>query len=355
VILVFAFLLAICANSAFLLGLPLALIVSSWFFKYAYILFDHTSRGFDEPPVLDIKMLNPLDEQRPAGQVLILLLLGGLVVLAQMYLGPFVAAILTLALLFFLPASIAILGLESNILKAAYPVAWVRMIQGLGPLYPLILMLIVAEFALMGLLIRLNLWTAVQIAIDMFGVLSIFSVLGGALYERRHEMGLETWVSPERTEELERKKALKQDEHLITEAYGLMRADSHLKSWELMQGWLNSRGHMPDDYRWLCEHVHSWDDPRYITRLTEERIARLLILKKSGEALDVVAHRLKSDPAFRPKTAADTLALAQLAARGGGAPRVARTLLSDFATRFPGDPRISIADALARHLGSEAH
>jgi hypothetical protein len=32
----------------------------------------------------------------------------------------------------------------------------------------------------------------------MFCILSIFSVLGGALYERRHELELETWVSPER-------------------------------------------------------------------------------------------------------------------------------------------------------------
>src|ERR1700688_2998441 len=71
VLIVFAVLLSIAAKAG-LMGIPMALILTSWFFKYAYILFDHTVRGFDEPPTLDIQMLNPLDEQRPLAQAVIL-------------------------------------------------------------------------------------------------------------------------------------------------------------------------------------------------------------------------------------------------------------------------------------------
>ena len=60
-LIVFSVLLSL-ASRAGLMGIPMALILTSWFFKYAYILFDHTVRGFDEPPTLDIQMLNPLDE-----------------------------------------------------------------------------------------------------------------------------------------------------------------------------------------------------------------------------------------------------------------------------------------------------
>ena len=70
-LIVFAFLLFIAAKAGFM-GLPMAFIVTSWFFKYAYILFDHTVRGFDEPPTLDIQMVNPFNEQRPLAQVVIL-------------------------------------------------------------------------------------------------------------------------------------------------------------------------------------------------------------------------------------------------------------------------------------------
>jgi hypothetical protein len=351
VIIVFAVLLSIAAKAG-LFGLPLALILTSWFFKYAYILFDHTVRGFDEPPALDIQMLNPLDEQRPLAQVVILGLIYAAVYFAQAKMGPTPGRVIAVAAALFLPASVAILGLERNILKAAYPVAWVRMIVGLGPMYALVLAIIGGYSLLIALLGRWELWLPVQIAIYMFCILSIFSVLGGALYERRHELGLETWASPERTAELRRKHDLRDSEKAVTDAYGQVRVGSHTQAWQQLQTWLTSRGNAPDDYRWLCGRVAAWGDPRYITRLTEDYVDRLLALKRNGEALDVVARRLGQDPTFRPKSAAATLQIARMAAAGGGTPRVARTLLADFPARFAGDPSVVAADALARHLGA---
>jgi hypothetical protein len=352
VVLVFAVLLSLAAGSGSLVGLPAALILTSWFFKYAYILFDHTSRGFDEPPVLDIQMMNPLDEQRPAAQLVILGLIAAAVIATRMNIGLLPAMVLAGVAGVFLPASVAILGLEGHLLRAANPVAWVRMMWGLGPLYGWVLLLIVIESLFVALLGRLDLWLSVRIAAGMFFVLSLFSLLGGSCYERRHELGLETWVSPERTADKEKAQALRDAQTRVTEAYGLMRAGSHVECWETLQRWLNSRGNTVADYHWLCERLVSWGDPRYVTRMTEEYVARLLALKRTGEALDVVTERLRADPAFRPKSAADTLSLAQLAARGGGAPRVARQLLSDFSARFAGDPRVMVAESLARHLGS---
>jgi hypothetical protein len=353
VVIVFAVLLFIAAKAG-LAGIPLALILTSWFFKYAYILFDHTVRGFDEPPTLDIQMLNPLDEQRPLAQVAILGLIYLAVTFAQRTLGPTWSTAITVSAALFLPASVAILGLEGNVFKAAYPVAWVRMVWRLGPMYALVLAIIAGYLLLQALLARWDLWLPVQIAIDMFCILSIFSALGGALYERRHELELETWASPERTEELVRAQDLRQSEHAVTEAYGQMRAGSHTQAWQMLQTWLTARGNAPHDYRWLSGRVAAWGDPRYMTRLTEDYVDRLLTLKRNGEALDVVARRLTDDPSFRPKSAAATLQIARLAAAGGGTPRVARTLLADFPARFAGDPSVAAANALARHLGISA-
>jgi hypothetical protein len=350
VVVVFTFLLVLAAKAR-LIGIPLALLVVSWFFKYAYILFDHTVRGFDEPPTLDIEMVNPVNEQRPLGQVLILGLLFFALKLAQSYLGTPIAVVLGVIFLFFLPASVAVFGLESNNFKAVYPVAWVHLVRGLGLLYGAVLLVIFAAGLGLSLLWKLDLWGPIQIALGMFAILSIFSFLGGAIYERRHELGIETWVSPERSAERKTKEEWRGHEKLLLDAYGLMRAGSHVKSWETLSDWLKSRGFSPEDYRWLCERTVQWDDPRYITRLTEDHVARLLVLKRSGEALDAVAQRLNLDPNFRPKSAADTLSVAQLAARGGGAPRLARILLADFAARFAGDPRVPEATALRESLG----
>src|SRR5882762_4333681 len=127
VVIVFALLLTIAAKASYLLGLPLALLVLSWFFKYCYILFDQVSRGFNEPPVMDISMMNPVSEQRPAAQVCILGLIIAAIVVTNLYVGAWPAVLLSVICLLFLPASIAILGLEGNILKAAYPIAWLKM------------------------------------------------------------------------------------------------------------------------------------------------------------------------------------------------------------------------------------
>jgi hypothetical protein len=349
VVVAFAFLLSIAAKAG-LIGIPLALIVTSWFFKYAYILFDHTVRGFDEPPTLDIQMMNPLSEQRPLAQLALLGLIGYGVYLTYGHFGSAAAVALAIVCGFFLPASVAILGLESNILKAAYPVYWFNLVKELGLLYGAVLLVVLAYALALYLLGRFDLWLPIELAIGMFAVLSVFSFLGGACYERRHELNLETWVSPERTAALKAKETLRESDKHVLDAYGLMRAGSHIKSWQMLGDWLKSRGNTPEDYRWLCERTLSWEDPRYITRLTEEHVARLLTLKRTGEALDVVGQRLNLDLSFRPKSAADTLSIAQLAARGGGAPRVARILLSDFAARFAGDPHLPAAQALKDHL-----
>lgn len=350
VLIVFAVLFWVAANAG-LTGIPLAVILTSWFFKYAYILFDHTVRGFDEPPALDIQMLNPFDEQRPLAQVAIVALIYFAVSFAQRMLGSTAATVITVLVLLLLPASVAILGLEGNVLKAANPVAWVRMVMRLGPMYILVLAIIGGYTLLIVLLGKWDLWLLVQIAIFMFCILSIFSVLGGALYERRHELELETYASPERTEDLRRNQDLRRSEKEVMDAYGQMRAGSHIDAWQRLQTWLAGRGNSPHDYRWLCGRVITWGDSRYLTRLTQDYVDRLLLLKRTGEALDVVAQRLADDPSFRPKSAATTLQIARIAAAGGGSRRVARSLLTDFSSRFAGDPSVPAADALARHLG----
>lgn len=333
-----------------LLGIPAIFILTSWFFKYAYILFDHTVWGYDEPPTLDIQMLNPVDEQRPLAQVVILGLIYAAVKFTETGWGTAPAAVLATLAAFAFPASVAVLGLERNILLAIYPVALARMIRGLGLVYLRTLLVIGGYIFGIGLIMRWVAFLPLELALAMFGILSMFSILGGALYERRNELGLETRRSPERTAELARRAEQREHHALVTEAYGHMRAGSHTKAWGLLQDWLASRGRAISDYHWLCEYVVHWHDRRYANRLSEDYLERLIALKDHGRALDVVRERLDQDPSFRPKTAAATLTLAQLAAQGGGRPRIARTLLSDFDTRFPDDPRVGAARALADRL-----
>jgi hypothetical protein len=142
------------------------------------------------------------------------------------------------------------------------------------------------------------------------------------------------------------------DTTTLWDAHCSMRCGNPTRSWRVLSAWLNSRGNQPEDYAWLSARMLNWQDRGVIARLTEARVARLLILRRSTEVLDVAAQRLTVDPHFRPSSAADTLSLAQIAARGG-AQRISRTLLSDFSARFPGDPRVSVSEALTRRLSQQ--
>ena len=348
VLIVFAALLSVCSKSLF--GLPLALILISWFFKYAFILFDSTVRGFDEPPVLDISMMNPYGEFRPVAALFIIGGMAAITLTTYEHFGLTVALVVGTLFLLGIPSSIAVLGLESNPVQAVNPVAWIQIISKLGAYYWLTLSLIAAEFAAVLVLGKLPLGIIFQFAAGMFGTLSAFSLLAGALYERRDQIGLVTWVSPERLEEKQRQEDHRQDEKIITEAYGLVRTTRHQDGWRMLQTWLEAQGFSSEAYRWLTTQTDRWEDQRYSTRLTQDWVERLLTKRQLGQGLDVVRTRLQQDPTFRPKSAADTLNLAQLAASGGASPRTARALLSDFAERFPGDPRTDTARHLAQHL-----
>jgi hypothetical protein len=139
---------------------------------------------------------------------------------------------------------------------------------------------------------------------------------------------------------------------MLWDAHSSMRCGNPTRSVRVLSNWLKARGNQPEDYGRLAEQITDWEDRRVISWLTEAHITRLLTLKRSAEALPIVAERLRADPRFRPRSSEDTLSLAQLAARSG-AQRISRILLSDFSSRFPGDPRVSVSEALKRRLAQE--
>lgn len=61
VIVIFSVLLTL-AKHAGIFGIPMLVIVGSWFFKYAFVLLDAVIDGHREPPVLSMEMVNPVEQ-----------------------------------------------------------------------------------------------------------------------------------------------------------------------------------------------------------------------------------------------------------------------------------------------------
>ena len=191
------------AWAAGLLGLPLALITLSWFFKYAFVLMDHVADGVAEPPALSLDMVNPATEQRPLG----LLALAVGFYFAARAIGdilPGADAALELAGVLLLPAFVAAMGATRSFFRGLNPVLAIGLVRKVPGAY-LALLLVIALLwlgipaAAIGTDIARQVPNFFLIAVLMYLWLAVFACIGGLLYEHRDELGLEPSVSPERT------------------------------------------------------------------------------------------------------------------------------------------------------------
>ena len=348
----FAILLTL-ATRASLLGLPLALIVLSWFLKYAFVVLDTAARGFGDPPVLSLEMVNPLDEQRPLGQLLIIGTFYGATAALKPFVGADVVSALRALALVLLPACIAVLGSSGSIVTALNPRVLIGTIRRLGWDYLVIwLAILVLAFAAYFASTRLAntlLGLPLGIACLMFGWLAVFSIIGGALYERRHELGIDTWRSPERDHARQQAEQNKQHDRFVDELYGHWRGGAYKEALQAAQNRLAANHHTLNEYEWLCATLLRWPDRRLASRLAQDYVTLLLGAKRYSETLRVARRHIEADPEFRPATGAETIRLANLA-RDGGDRGLARALLVDFERHYPGDGATAIAAELNRAL-----
>ena len=314
----------IVAFKAGLMGIPLALLLTSWFFKYGFILLDAIVTGAEEPPVLSIEMVNPVDEQRPLAQAL--LIAGGAWLAVELGKLTFAALgwLTGVVLLAVLPASIAVLGMSGNIVRAAWPPELLGLIRGIGRDYILLLASIVAVAILTYAVIANGAPFWLSTAALQLGLLVIFALVGGALYEHRLELGIEFRSTRERLAERSEREHAGARAQMMDDAYTRFRVKKPLEGWQEIQTWLKLHGHAEDltdklllEHRAVLETAARWDDVRPADRLTDDLVELYFARRETGRALDIVEERMASNPAYRPKNSAHAARLIELAAAAG--------------------------------------
>jgi hypothetical protein len=223
------------------MGLPLAVALLSWFFKYCFILLDAIVIGAAEPPVLSVEMINPLNEQRPLGQAL---LIGGGVALclaAGKALGVVMGWLTGAVLLLLLPASIATLGMTGHLLRAAWPPELWSVIRGVGRHY---LLLITAIPGLALFFVALGHYGAsswVLIGGGQLSFLLAFALIGSVLHEHRLELGIEYRTMEEHIAERTEREHASERNRMMDHAYMKFRVGKPLEGWHEIQTWLTAR------------------------------------------------------------------------------------------------------------------
>jgi hypothetical protein len=351
---IFSILLVVAAKAG-LIGIPLGLILLSWFSKYSFVLMDRLAEGVAEPPVLSTEMVNPLDEQRP--MILLLMAIGLFYAsdAASYWIGNRGALVLRFAVGALLPAVVAVQGATGMVVQSLNPRRVLGLIARLRGDY----LLILGFIALVWVFSRFVVESAVgdmlplvlRIALLMYAWLATFSLIGGVLFERRFDIGLDDVNALESldTGDDEDTPDERARDREMDRIYAEWRGGAHANAWKTVLSLVDKSSDQIAELRWLYQRAAQWPDGRLADRLARELLPRLLAKRITGEALDLTRDRLKRDPRFRPTGSADLLTLVQLA-RTAGDRANARLLLRDFSTLYPGDPAQAMVDRLNTQL-----
>jgi hypothetical protein len=308
------------ASKAGLMGIPLAFILLSWFFKYCFVVLDAIVAGDEEPPVLSIEMVNPVGEQRPLVLALLILVECMLVIAVRKYAGTPASVLAIGVLTVALPANIAVLGVTRNPFLAASPHTLFQIVRALGRDYVLLNVTMLGAAAIiycMGVY-EAPLWLALAAMQLLF--LTTFALVGGAVFEHRLELGIDSRTRQERAAERDAREHQVQRGRMLDRAYSKFRVSKPLEGWQEIEAWLRefAQGERQmGEYRALLAAASKWDDARVGDRLANDVLALLLAKRATGEALDVVEQRIVTNPQFQLSQPAQAMRLAELAGAAG--------------------------------------
>jgi hypothetical protein len=241
--------------------MPISLIgtffLAAWFFNYAFEMLEHAANGRTAAPVASIETLSPF-QWRPLVTAAICLWL----VLLGLQLGTTGKAVIV-ALLLVQPACIATLGMGDSFLQAVNPYSLWRVTVGMGAYYLLVLAAIGLFAALVITLQRADLWHFVRDVLLEFGMLTVFAVLGAAVFLRRVEIGFEPRSSPERAMDRNDREHLRQLDEILDEAYGQARLKRYGRAASIIKDWLSNADEtgIPNDVNFILQRVQGWGDP----------------------------------------------------------------------------------------------
>jgi len=347
---IFSVLIGLSLNAG-LFGLAALLILSSWFFKYGFLLLDHAAQGRPGAPVLSMEDANPLGETRPVAYGLLV----GAFYLATGLLGTiagdWAAEALRLLALLALPAVLATHTITGSLAAALRPGAVVEMTRRLGTAYLLVVLVAVGCW-LLGLAVVTDgstLWLVARIALLMLLWLELFAVLGAVIHQRRFEVGFEPEHSPERRHARDDRERDRERDRFVDRVFAEYRSGAIANALQTVRARAAASPSPLEEYLWIHDRVAAFPGARLGNAVAQDLLPLLLEARRTGDALRIARQRFVADPSFRPSTAEQTVRLAELA-RMGGDRALARGLIEGFDQRFPQDPAAPRAQRLAAEL-----
>jgi hypothetical protein len=297
-------------SSAGMYGMLGTLILQIWVVKYGYALIEQIADGATEPPVMSMEMLSP-SEIRPWVQVG-LIALGALACKA---LDGDARLALVLILLALLPASVAVLGVGEPYYQAVNPLVLFRLIRGLGLYYFAMLASLPLYLGLLLGLGSVGVWKVLWFALALACEISFFALVGGCLYLRRSQIGLEPSRSPERIAAREEREREQVRARMIDEVFQQVRLGKHVDASRPLARWLSGLDGetATRDSRHIAGQMLGWGSAPALNTLGSTLVRHLLRAGRPDAALGIFEKLRQHAPGITLDSAEDLRALAEYA------------------------------------------
>ncbi len=244
-----------------------------------------------------------------------------------------------LAAAMFLPASLGACVVTGHALDALHPGTMLRVVRGLGPWYALLVVFVAICGMLAALVVRyLNMRYLSSIMLTIASlellVLFMYAAIGGALYERRLELGFEPRASPERAAERLGAARNQRRQQFMDGLYNDMRMRKTEYAVTRTRQWLGSAQptELAGDVHAILAAGRNWQELREYPRVLQGLLPVLLEMKQPGLACTVTETALTLAPGFTATTEADAVTLVSYAFETGRR-RTAAQLLDNFLKR----------------------
>lgn len=233
-----------------------------------------------------------------------------------------------------LPASLGACTMTGHARDALNPVLMWRVVRGLGPWYPVVVVF-VALCVLLGVILvqRVPVGIVLVASLQLL-LLGAYAAIGGAIYERRFELGFDPRVSPERVAEKQEAERTARRQQFLDGLYNDLRMRKLPRALASAQEWLG-RGQSTErdgDVHAILAAGRSWPELQDYVLLLQGLVSTLVELNEPALACRVAEAGLALQPEFRARTEAGTVALVRYAIETGRR-RTATRILDNFLVR----------------------
>jgi hypothetical protein len=292
-------LLGFIAISAGIFGIWLGVLLLFSLWRYCYSVLRAVAQGQKRIPPPDIESFNPVGEW---GVFWHFVLFPGLLLAIRLNLP---GAFLPLALLaaFTFPASVALMGLTSNLAHALNPTAIVALARTLGSDYlSLVLGTVVilgGAFAFVPYIAALTGFLALllSLVVEVWALLAVFAIVGAALRKHRLEFDIPGEFRPRGEDALELQHA--EWHKTLDIAYASFRGGLDAAGYTTLHDLVDSAGDSLEVNHWLVENMFDWEDKKYALEVAAKLMPRLLAREDGAGALDLYRRCRRHDPDFR--------------------------------------------------------